>query len=188
MQIPAVLLTLALLPGALSWSPFDFLYNPTSAQYVYSPIEQIRYTLAFETFILDSKNWTALEFVYTNDAIANFTGLGAELWIGRDDIIANEKSGLSHVTDGVHQLTSSAVLINQANSSEAHVTTYITFNHFDTNTEGTQTHVFSAWFKFEDDFVDTKSFDGTPSSWRVQNRQMVLVGGGVGDDLAVERP
>lgn len=79
MQLPAVLLALSLLPGALSWSPFSFLYDPETAQYVYSPIEQIRYTLAFETFILDSKNWTALEYVYTNDAIANFTGLGAEL-------------------------------------------------------------------------------------------------------------
>ncbi|KAM0161021.1 hypothetical protein ACHAPC_004378 [Botrytis cinerea] len=123
MQLPAVLLALSLLPGALSWSPFSFLYDPETAQYVYSPIEQIRYTLAFETFILDSKNWTALEYVYTNDAIANFTGLGAELWIGRDDIIANEKNGLDHVAHGVHQLTSSAILINPANASEAHVST-----------------------------------------------------------------
>ncbi|KAJ8066333.1 hypothetical protein OCU04_005407 [Sclerotinia nivalis] len=185
----SLLLPLCFLPGVFSWSPFSSSYNsPPAVSYSYPPLEQIRYTLAFETFLLDAKNWTALDLIYTIDAVANFSSLGAGVWTGRNEIIANEQKALGAVAHGIHQISSSAILINPGNRNEAHVTSYYTFNHFDTNADKTAQHIFSAWFKYEDQWVDTGSYDGSPSSWRVKNRQVSVVGGPVGGDLGIERP
>ncbi|APA09703.1 hypothetical protein SS1G_06119 [Sclerotinia sclerotiorum 1980 UF-70] len=192
-RIP-LLIPLFLLPGVFSWSPFSPSYtppsytSPPSVSNSYSPLEQIRYTLAFETFLLDSKNWTALSLIYTTDAVANFSSLGAGVWTGRNEIIVNEQKALGAVAHGIHQITSSAILINPGNGGEAHVMSYYTFNHFDTNADKTAQHIFSAWFKYEDQWVDTGSYDGSPSSWRVKNRQVTLVGGSVGGDFGIEKP
>lgn len=72
------LLPLALLPGALSWGilPSNHSSLPL-VPYTYPPLEQIRYTLSLETFLLDAKDWPALNLVYTDDAVANFSSLGA---------------------------------------------------------------------------------------------------------------
>lgn len=61
-----------------------------------------------------------------------------------------------------------------------------TFNHFDTNANGTQ-HVWQAWSKYEDEWADTKSDGGSPSSWRVKSRQVALIGGPVAGDFNIER-
>ncbi|KAA8575185.1 hypothetical protein EYC84_004382 [Monilinia fructicola] len=181
------LLPLALLPGALSWGilPSNHSSLPL-VPYTYPPLEQIRYTLSLETFLLDAKDWPALNLVYTDDAVANFSSLGAGVWTGRKQIIANEKKSLGAVTHGIHQISSSAILISPGNFNEAHVTSYYTFNNF-TSANGSQ-HVVQAWFKYEDQWINTRSYDGSPSSWRVKDRQVTLVGGPVGGDLKMERP
>ncbi|KAM3086080.1 hypothetical protein ACMFMG_000217 [Clarireedia jacksonii] len=154
--------------------------NAPYPAYIYSPLEQIRYTLAQETFLLDSKDWNGLNAVYTVDAVANFTALGAGVWDGIAEIIANEQKALGDVAHGSHQITSSAILINPSNFSEATVTSYYQFNHFDTVQNGSAQHIWSAWSKYNDKWVDTGDFSaGGPSSWRVKERQVVLVGGAV---------
>ncbi|ESZ94936.1 hypothetical protein SBOR_4660 [Sclerotinia borealis F-4128] len=185
----SVILSLSFLPGALSWSPFSSNhFVPSSGSYIYPPLEQIRYTLALETFLLDAKDWTALDLIYTVDAVANFTSLGAGVWTGTDQIMANEQKSLGAVAHGIHQISSSAILINPGNCSEAHVMSYYTFNHFDTTANGTAQHIWQAWSKYEDQWVDTGSYGGSPSSWRVKNRQVALVGGPVGGDVKIEKP
>ncbi|QSZ29415.1 hypothetical protein DSL72_003929 [Monilinia vaccinii-corymbosi] len=179
------ILPLALFPGALSWSPRPSHDRPPpSVAYTYPPLEQIRYTLAFETFLLDAKDWTALDVIYAHDAVANFTSLGAGVWSGREQIVANEKKALGAVTHGIHQISSSAILINPGNASEAHVSSYYSFNRLETKANGSQS-VLQTWVRYEDQWVDTRSYDGSPSSWRVKVRQVTLVGGSVAGSLNI---
>ncbi|RAL68110.1 hypothetical protein DID88_008823 [Monilinia fructigena] len=97
-----------------------------------------------------------------------------------------KQKALGAATHGIHQISSSAILISPGNFNEARVTSYYTFNQFRV-ANGSQ-HVFQAWFKYEDQWINTRSYDGSPSSWRVKDRQVALIGGPVGGDLKMERP
>ncbi|PQE23021.1 ethyl tert-butyl ether degradation protein [Rutstroemia sp. NJR-2017a WRK4] len=181
-------LLLALLPAALCNNPHYGSGNGSGNQgpnntnapypsYIYPPIEQIRYTLAQETFLIDAKDWSGLDAVYTVDAVANFTALGAGVWNGRAAIIANEQKALGAIARGTHQLATSRILINPGNFSEATVLSSYQFTHFDAIQNSTAQHVVASWTSYTDLWVDTGDYSaGGPSSWRVKNRQAVLVG------------
>ncbi|PQE20375.1 ethyl tert-butyl ether degradation protein [Rutstroemia sp. NJR-2017a BBW] len=169
---------LALLPAALgnnphygsgngngNGSPGPNNTNAPYPSYIYPPLEQIRYTLAQETFLIDAKDWSGLDAVYTVDAVANFTALGAGVWNGRAAIIANEQKALGAIARGTHQLATT----NPLKSYQ--------FTHFDAIQNSTAQHVVASWTSYTDLWVDTGDYSaGGPSSWRVKNRQAVLVG------------
>ncbi|KAH6664841.1 hypothetical protein B0J14DRAFT_606812 [Halenospora varia] len=142
-------------------------YSYGSPAWHSSPQEQIRYTLAAETFILDLKNWTALHSIYTPDAVADFSALGAGVWTGIDEIIANEKKALGAYV-GIHQITS--CMIDVHDDGTADVTSYYMFNHF--GGEGKQPgYVWQAWAKYHDSMV------GTEDGYRVKKRSVQVIGG-----------
>jgi len=132
-----------------------------------SPQEQIRYTLATENFILDTKNYAGLLGVYTSDAVVSWIGgpAAGEVWSGIDDIMAHEVKSLDPYTT-MHQSTSS--LIELYNNGTANITTYAMWNHFGGSNPG---YVWQAWAKYLDYMVVTQ--DG----WRVQNRTVVTIAG-----------
>ncbi|KAL2065718.1 hypothetical protein VTL71DRAFT_3388 [Oculimacula yallundae] len=160
--LAVLLASLATATASRSGHPSAVYTHPSS-----SPESSIRNVLAHYCIILDTKTYPSLSEVYTSDAVANFTTIGLGVLNGLPAIQKAMNVTLGDIPT-VHEMTSSWIYDVDVKGGEAKGVTYYTLQQFGTGEQAGR--LFTVWGKWEDKYV----FD---DGWKIQNRQVLLMGG-----------
>ncbi|KAL4758761.1 nuclear transport factor 2 family protein [Aspergillus foveolatus] len=132
--------------------------------------ELIRNTLAIYPFAVDSKDWSAVQSVFTEDARIHFTFLGTAGEMRGPIALLAFIQRAAHNTHSQHAITTQRIEVTGSDSAEA--TTYMAVTHVADANHRQKGEVHYAWGKVVDRLVKRPvDTDGT-LAWRVQERHV----------------
>ena len=134
----------------------------TSTPQHFSDHLEIQQVLQLYASALDKKQWVALDNVFTEDAVADFIGLGS--FAGRQNITDFVKAVLVQCSVTQHLLGNINVVVN---GDEAHTTCYLSALHVGLGDYATQT--LTVWGEYSDKLVRTAN------GWRIDHRTLTTM-------------
>ncbi|KAL1620266.1 hypothetical protein SLS56_009700 [Neofusicoccum ribis] len=153
-------------------------YFPPRPVHDFAAVENIRRTLATYAFAIDGKNWNALEYVFTKDAVANYSEpIG--LLSGLEAIQTTLPPGLATFVGTQHHLGTQ--VIDVCSPDTAISVTYYRAAHF-LSTTGAPTsvtdddQVLTAWGQYQDTWKKQED-----QSWKIVYRNVIYMDGFVSE-------
>ncbi len=134
----------------------------TSTSQHFSDHLEIQQVLQLYASALDKKQWVALDNVFTEDAVADFIGLGS--FAGRQNIADFVKAVLVQCSVTQHLLGNINIVVN---GDEAHTTCYLSALHVGLGDYATQT--LTVWGEYSDKLVRTAN------GWRIDHRTLTTM-------------
>ncbi|KAI9766653.1 MAG: hypothetical protein M1839_004793 [Geoglossum umbratile] len=128
-----------------------------------SDLEGIRYTINLYPFIIDAKNWNALDRVFTQDVQANYS-----IALGFLDGLAALEAALSQPANADTMHTLSTQTIDITGHGKAAATTYVTAWFFGRGVYLGQ--FFNVFARYDDTLVK-----GNDKSWKINKRNVVFL-------------